>query len=573
MNGQLYDKETMQPINKQNTNNMTLNELKHIIKESIKRQLNEISIGDKYKKEQGRTKWNADEFQLICQSDPTYNRDKDIVGKYTNWLLNKLQNIEQLQQVRIPLEWYADGMKRGILQRSGVSTDINKFKTINEFIETMNSVMHGGNDNQMSQSEYNNRKKLEGQFEIIGENADYEVIIPKTFAAERYFGSGTEWCTVANKNYFNSYTKKGDLYIFYPKNGDKELKMQFHIETDSYATYDDKVYNMPRKCISSLYSVNEDKINTTLELCQKVFKGKIPEVSMINITFDNAWVLLDKGYNPYDIFDSVYGFYNDYERVKLNGKYNLISNDNRLISPNQWYDYIGSFIDGYARVQLNNKRNFIDTNGNYLSDQWFDVCYSFSNGYANVQLNNKWNYIDTNGNYISVQWFDFAYSFSNGYACVELNNKSNFIDIYGDILSPEQWFDDVDNFSNGYACVELNNKYNWIDTNGKYLSEQWLDSCGNFCEGYAIVELNGKWNFIDTKGNILSEQWFDRVEDFSNGYASVKLNDKLYKINTDGQLYDKKTIQPINRQNSTNITLNELKHIIRESIKRKLNNL
>ena len=112
---------------------MRRSELIHIISESIKRQLlNEISIRDKYQKEQGRTKWSADEFQLICQSDPTYNRDKDIVGKYTNWLLNKLNSIEQLQQVRIPLEWYADGMKRGILQRNGVPTDINKFKTINK---------------------------------------------------------------------------------------------------------------------------------------------------------------------------------------------------------------------------------------------------------------------------------------------------------------------------------------------------------------------------------------------------------------------------------------------------------
>ena len=41
---------------------MRRSDLIHIIRESIKRQLNEISIRDKYKKEQGRSKWNAEEM-------------------------------------------------------------------------------------------------------------------------------------------------------------------------------------------------------------------------------------------------------------------------------------------------------------------------------------------------------------------------------------------------------------------------------------------------------------------------------------------------------------------------------
>ena len=550
---------------------MRRSELIHIISESIKCQLlNEISIRDKYQKEQNRTRWSADEFRLICQSDPTYNMDKDIVGKYTNWLLNKLQNIEQLQQLRIPLEWYADGMKRGILQRSGVPTDINRFSNIEQFTETMNNVMHGGNESQMSQSEYNNRKKLEGQFDIIGENADYEVIIPKTFDAERYFGSGTEWCTVANKNYFKSYTKKGNLYIFYPKNGKKELKMQFHIETDSYATYDDEVYDTPGKCVRMLYSGNEDKINTTLALCQKVFKGKIPEVLMINVTFDNVQSLLDKGYKPKEIFDHFYGFYNGYARVKLNNKFNFIKSNGDILSPEQWFDFAGSFINGYAVIKLNNKWNFIDTNGNYLSEQWFEECGNFYDGYAVIKLNNKWNYIDKNGKYLSEQLFDWVDDFNNGYVRVELNDKWNFIDTNGNYLS-EQWFEGCANFYNGYALIKLNGKYNFIDTKCNYLSGQWFDYAWNFHDGYSLVEINSKYNWIDTNGTILSEQWFDGADNFYDSYARVRLNDTWYKIDKNGQLYDYDTMEPINQPNTNNMTLNELKHIIRETIKQKLN--
>ena len=554
---------------------MRRSELIHIISESIKKQLlNEISIRDKYKKEQGRTKWNADDFQLICQSDPTYNMDKDIVGKYTNWLLNKLNSIEQLQQVRIPLEWYADGMKRGILQRIGVPTDINKFKTINEFIETMNSVMHGDNNNQMSQSEYNNRKKLDGQFEIVGENADYEVIVPKTFVAERYFGSGTEWCTVANELYFDFYIKKGNLYIFYPKNGDKKLKMQFHIESNSYATYDDKVYDTPSKCVRMLYSGNEDKINTTLALCQKVFKDKISEALMINVTFDKVQALLDKGYEPDDIFDYVEYFINGYKVVRLNDKFNWISKDNRLVSHEKWFDSVYNFTqNGYANGWINETKYIVDTNGNvyYVTldnahellykgfghNVIFDDVYDFVNGYAMVQLNDKWNWISKDNRLVShEQWYDWCDDFNkNGYAKSKIDNKTYNIDTNGQILeeitfdnvhelldkgySPNYIFDYIYGFVNSYACVRLNRKYNWISRDFRLVSPY---------------------------------QWFDRVNHFNEkGYALAMIGDTKYIVDTNGQLFDYHTNQPINSQNSTNMALNELKHIIRESIKRQLN--
>ena len=113
-----------------------------------------------------------------------------------------------------------------------------------------------------------------------------------------------------------------------------------------------------------------------------------------------------------------------------------------------------------------------------------------------------------------------------------------------------------------------------ISTDNRLVSpNQWFDFVGSFSYGYAEVSLNDNWNWIDKNGDILSpEQWFDEVFKFINSYGIAVLNNKWYWIDTNGQLYNYDTMQPIDLPNTNNITLNELKHIIRESIKRQLLN-
>ena len=56
---------------------------------------------------------------------------------------------------------------------------------------------------------------------------------------------------------------------------------------------------------------------------------------------------------------------------------------------------------GYAKIELNGKWNFIDTQGKLVSPNlWFDGIDNFYNGYAKIELNGKWNFIDTQGNII-----------------------------------------------------------------------------------------------------------------------------------------------------------------------------
>ena len=154
---------------------------------------------------------------------------------------------------------------------------------------------------------------------------------------------------------------------------------------------------------------------------------------------------------------------------------------------------------------------------------------------------------------------------------VTFNNAQSLLDKG---YKPKDIFDKVDEFRNGYACVKLNGKWNWISKDNRLVSpNQWFDYIDYFENGYAVIKLNNKWNWIGTNGDILSpEQWFDEVFKFINSYAIAVLNNKWYWIDTNGQLYDYYTMQPIDQPTTNNMTLNELKHIIKESIKRQLNN-
>ena len=254
------------------------------------------------------------------------------------------------------------------------------------------------------------------------------------------------------------------------------------------------------------------------------------------ILFDEVQEMLDKGVSPNDIFELVGDFYEGYANVNLNGKWNFINRNNKLLS-DTWYDGVNIFSDGCACVMLGDKVNFIDTYGEFISDTWYDGGYVFLNGYAKVELDDKLNLIDRNGKCVSDTWFDDVYYFADGYAKVRLNNKWNFIDKNGKCIS-DTWFDWVDYFGDGYAKVELDDKLNLIDRNGKCVSNTWFDEIGYFCNGYARVKLNRKWNFIDTIGKCVSDTWYDWVYCFIDGYARVILSNKEFKLDTNGNLYD-----------------------------------
>ena len=334
-------------------------------------------------------------FTQLCSLDPTTKENK--VGKYSNWILQKYNPDTNLNVLKRCMEWYADGINRNILQRYGVSIDINSFKSYDELISAMEGVMKT-DDNDMSASEYNNRQKLEGQFKVLGSTSTYSIVQPLTFEAERYFGSGTEWCTVANKDYFDRYTGKGLLFIIYPKDGNKEGKMQFHFESNSFADYEDNVYESPIECMEKVIH-NDEEMSELSELCKNIWKDKAHKFMTFEEYLPIAIQRLSNGESPEEVFDDVTSLLGGFASVELRGKCNYINQKGKILSPNQWFDDVYSFSEGFARVYLREQGwNFINQKGEILSpNQWFDDAGFFSGGFAVVELNGAYYYINGEG--------------------------------------------------------------------------------------------------------------------------------------------------------------------------------
>lgn len=250
--------------------------------------INEITIQDKFNKEteNGKNKLPFEIFDKLCRLDPTLRGDN--VGKFTNWILSKYYEDADIDTLKKALSAYGDASKRGVLSRYGISTNINSFKTYNELINII-KMLSSKDDFALSNSELNNRQKLNGQYEILGSTYDFEIIRPLTYKAERYFGSETSWCTVADENYFNDYIgSMGELplFIIYPKNGESHFKMQFYFINGEYANSNNKHYDSPLTCIIKTLCydfVDEETgdiiiekhrdLDNLISLCGKVFGG------------------------------------------------------------------------------------------------------------------------------------------------------------------------------------------------------------------------------------------------------------------------------------------------------------
>ena len=420
-------------------------------------------------------------------------------------------------------------------------------------------------------------------------NNDYTIVPINSFYESSKYGKYTSWCVTQNKNMFDSYTNEGTgRFYFCLRNGfQNERKLVGEgCPLDSYGLSMIAVsVDMDGACNTITCRWNHDyggndnimNVQQLEELLGRNFYQTFKPYTRDElhakgiILFDEVQDLLDSGKKPKEIFQNVEMLDGGFKRVQLNGKYNIIDKQGKLLNniwfnsiniskngfaivelnnkwnfideqgkilSSKWFDFVDYFKNGFAMVELNNKWNFIDKQGNLLSNQWFDCVGDFNEGFAKVELNNKWNYIDKQGKLLSNQWFYLTMPFKNGFGKVELNNKWNFIDKQGNLLS-NQWFDSDIDFINGFGKVELNNKWNFIDEQGKILSSKWFDFVYSFSEGFAVVELNNKWNCINKQGNLLFNQWFDYVYNFSEGFAMVELNNKKNYIDKQGNLLSK----------------------------------
>jgi len=186
--------------------------------------INEITADDKFNKfYDGKLDRNL--FNSIVELDPTSN-GLDKVGNYVDWLI---KNKETLDVVDIPklsnlLKTY-DRLKTNLKPEH---RDINKLDLLT-FIEVMDNAEKDGLLLSKKDKEKARKKLAEKNSEVVYNDNEYIVVVPKTMQASQYYASGCAWCTGHqddNVCYFNNdMYANGDLYIIYDKKTRKKWQM------------------------------------------------------------------------------------------------------------------------------------------------------------------------------------------------------------------------------------------------------------------------------------------------------------------------------------------------------------
>ena len=341
---------------------ITESQLKQIIKETVRRVLNEgkdaNQLADAFMRKNPTINKNG--LIKLLMADPTASQNDrgSFAGKYGVWIGNMYANggikPGDAPELKSALFTY-DKNKTQLPQ-------IKDCKSLSELIEWVKDLSDDFKP-------VRKQSKAKADLEKVYEDDEWIVYVPHSYAAARRGGEGTHWCTASeNDYYYGYYSNQGPLYINIRKSDG--AKFQFHFETDQFM------------------DANDDPIRLNkIGLSEGIggFYNKIDPKFIYRVKFD--WVS---------------DFKDGFAIVMLNDKYNFINTKGQLLSQ-QWFDSVWNFKEGFDRVKLNGKYNFINTEGQLLSQQWFDMAWDFNDGFAQVGLNGMWYNLDTEGNLTLIE--------------------------------------------------------------------------------------------------------------------------------------------------------------------------
>lgn len=190
-----------------------------------------------------------DVFKQLIELDPTSNFDAGKGGKYCPWIFRQYnaKHLTEADYVNLKdaLELFSKQYKKY------PSADIGSYKTVEDFL----NATHAVGDRELTDKEKAKLLKKQAHHagdsdrEFIVSDGEWEVWRPLTYAGSislaREGGHKAKWCTAyeGDTHYWDSYTRKGPLYIFLNKSNPDE-KYQLHIQTNSWYDINDRSQGM-----------------------------------------------------------------------------------------------------------------------------------------------------------------------------------------------------------------------------------------------------------------------------------------------------------------------------------------
>jgi hypothetical protein len=274
-------------------------------------------IKEKYYKELSNTN-----FTHLCSGDPTsvFKEGQLVkVGRYVKWLNNLYKGgklkLEDMEKSREYLQTIYNN-------RNKISVNVFNYDSLTDgenpiFNLVQNFIKPNGLKNELDL--INNKYFISnGEAKVHYEDDKWLVIIPLTIGASEFYANGTQWCT-RYPDQFNSYTKRGQLYIFINKeilnSDDPYRRYQYHIEDNQFMNLRDSsnreecveklAYQVLNKEISRIWGGISFKIYKNFVIGNKgvsflttqdyVMGRENPD--KLDLNFEDNYLFLSKKYN------------------------------------------------------------------------------------------------------------------------------------------------------------------------------------------------------------------------------------------------------------------------------------
>lgn len=519
---------------------------------------------------------DQDTFKKIVESDPTSKNG--LCGKYVKWIANLYKNGAwkdgDAPETRTALE---------ILMRHGAKLpqdkrDVNKYKSVSDLYNAVK-----GFESVDTQSEAE-RKSKEGS-EKVYEDSDWTVVIPHTEEAAKLYGANTRWCTAAeNNNMFDYYNRQGPLYIIMSKGSN--AKWQFHFPTGQFM--DSRDIQIPSVSQLEMYGDTEKLFNwlETVDKKLTLFPNRKIKKAAAALSDGSAW---DK-----EMFDNVIQAGEDILMVSINGKYNFVDNNDRLMC-SSWLESAAKFSEGLARVSygedfesseysegaiVENEYsegeyvNYMDTEGNFIVDDsvyhltWGEDFGGTIDGYAIVELYNEdgdivKNLLSHKGEPVLPERYEYYGYFGKDVVIIRMDDKVNLWSLskgllYGNDEDTDKWPDRIDgNLENPiFVFREYEGR---VEKDRFYVMDKNLSPINKIPFYYAKTQFGAglilvsaslgdgsvRGTFIKPDGTPIYGEadnpytWFNATYSFVDNLAIVKVGKKYNFINPEGKFLSK----------------------------------
>lgn len=161
-------------------------------------------------------KISEDVFNILAERDPSPTK------KYLEWMCKQYLLIQERP------EHIGDVIKvyDNLINRSMVSDkDINNFKTLEDLEKVVSEASKKRSKTEIS-------KKVKKNAEVILNDKDLFIVVPKSHAASCLYGKNTKWCTTGKTpTYWDAYTKKGvKFYYIINKKDDRKYAVAVYLD-------------------------------------------------------------------------------------------------------------------------------------------------------------------------------------------------------------------------------------------------------------------------------------------------------------------------------------------------------